>query len=240
MSGKAEILKAVNALITANRKPIKPGEPTVKIYYPRDKELWIHGRTWGDELTAYVDAGQDTQACFRPPLARRVLAALDKLQTAVRGTGDVNLEAIFDHVLDQEAFAVRDLWEDFDSINKKLGREHDPVAVEATYQPIDGPILDDLLEAARQLGADEDRGRTLTDRQRNILRALFERQAFDRETRMTTEAITKLAEGPAANPETFKQPMAELALLEFVETARGPKGGVWLSPKGRSFAESIS
>ncbi len=83
------------------------------------------------------------------------------------------------------------------------------------------------------------RTRALTDRQRNILRALFEGHAFDRETRMTTEAIAESAEGKAANPETFKQAVAELALLEFVETVRGRQGGVWLSPEGKSFAESI-
>lgn len=81
---------------------------------------------------------------------------------------------------------------------------------------------------------------SLGDRQRGILLTLFQRRAFDRNTRMLTDEIAKLLDGPDAKPAGFKQPVADLVLQEYVESARGRDGGVWLTAQGRALGEYLS
>ncbi len=79
----------------------------------------------------------------------------------------------------------------------------------------------------------------LTDRQRDILLALLRLETFDADSRRTTEAIAKAAEGPHAKPANFKAPLAELARLMLTNSKSGAKGGIWLTDRGCKLAEHI-
>ena len=71
-------------------------------------------------------------------------------------------------------------------------------------------------------------------REAEVLQVLFEAKAFDVRSKMTVEEITKQAGG-----EDYKRPVNTLRKEGFVETARGPKGGVWLSEKGKAEAARL-
>ena len=73
----------------------------------------------------------------------------------------------------------------------------------------------------------------LTDRQRNSLRALLELRAFDADSRRDAKAIAAKAEGPQANVNGFKGPLADLARRGLAEGKTGRKGGYWLADRGR-------
>lgn len=93
----------------------------------------------------------------------------------------------------------------------------------------DKPKLD-VVAASNSLG----------DRQRGILLTLFQRHAFDRNTRMLTEQIAKLMEGPDAKPTGYKQPVADLSFHGYVESARGRDGGIWLTDEGRDLGRYLA
>jgi DNA-binding IscR family transcriptional regulator len=79
----------------------------------------------------------------------------------------------------------------------------------------------------------------LSGRQYEILQALLELDATSPDKRRSTEEVAKHAEGIKADPEGYKQPMAELAALGLVATKKGRGGGCWLTPTGRAVAEQL-
>jgi hypothetical protein len=80
----------------------------------------------------------------------------------------------------------------------------------------------------------------LSQRQYDILQALLELHATSADKRRPTMDIAKRAEGIEADPEGYKQPIAELATLGFVSTKEGRGGGCWLTAKGRAVAEQLN
>lgn len=74
-------------------------------------------------------------------------------------------------------------------------------------------------------------------RQREILQAMLELEAFDGDSCRTIPEIAVKAEGTYAKAEAFKIPMSQLNKAGYVESRRGRDGGCWLTQVGRGFAE---
>jgi len=75
-------------------------------------------------------------------------------------------------------------------------------------------------------------GSSLSDRQNNILQAMWELKALDQSSRRSTEEIAVRAEGPNASPEGFKAAIADLQQRGLIDTKVGRGGGCWLLPRG--------
>ena len=73
----------------------------------------------------------------------------------------------------------------------------------------------------------------LSQRQREILQALVSRRALNAALRQSTQKIAVLVEGPEANFQAFKVPIAELRRRGLIATQEGRTGGCWLTPAGR-------
>jgi len=78
-----------------------------------------------------------------------------------------------------------------------------------------------------------------SDREQDILQALFELRAFDRRSRKTTADVIKKALGPEANPDSYKELIASPKHENVIETLSGRNGGCWLTKVGRTEAEKI-
>lgn len=74
----------------------------------------------------------------------------------------------------------------------------------------------------------------LTDRQRDILRVLWEAKALNADSRMRADDIATKAEGRGANVNGFKQPLSDLVLRGLVASKMGREGGYWLTIDGRN------
>jgi hypothetical protein len=70
-----------------------------------------------------------------------------------------------------------------------------------------------------------------------ILHALFEREAFDPESRITTADIAKQLAGAKANAATLKKPVSGLRHKRLIDTMGGRSGGCWLTDSGKAFIE---
>jgi len=79
----------------------------------------------------------------------------------------------------------------------------------------------------------------LSNRKMYILQAMFLAGAFTADSRMTTDRIAKVAEGPEADPNGFKESIAELRRAQLIETKQGRGGGCWLTAEGRGIAKMI-
>ena len=79
----------------------------------------------------------------------------------------------------------------------------------------------------------------LSERQYDILEAMYNLKATDPARRKTTDEIAKAAEGPDAAPEGFKRPIADLVRRRLAAAKTGRGGGCWLTCAGRSLAEDI-
>jgi hypothetical protein len=79
----------------------------------------------------------------------------------------------------------------------------------------------------------------LSEKQRDILVAMLEMQAFDSDSRKTTDEIAERVEGRGANGESYKQPVARLVRAKLLDRKRGAGGGLWLTPTGRLRAEQL-
>jgi len=77
----------------------------------------------------------------------------------------------------------------------------------------------------------------LSEQQENILKALYLLKAFHPGNRKSTRAVALRADGSEANPEAFKEPIAELKRLGLVETKEGRGGGCWLMLLGREYVK---
>jgi DNA-binding IscR family transcriptional regulator len=68
---------------------------------------------------------------------------------------------------------------------------------------------------------------------------MFQLQAFDSDSRKTTEEIAVGAFGFDADANSLKPVMSDLRIRGLVKTQRGSGGGCWLSDKGRSRAKRL-
>jgi hypothetical protein len=79
----------------------------------------------------------------------------------------------------------------------------------------------------------------LSNRQYDLLEALYRMNAFHADAKQTTLDVAQKAEGPEVNPEAFKEPIAELKRLKYVDTKEGRGGGCWLTSSGRRLIKKI-
>jgi hypothetical protein len=79
----------------------------------------------------------------------------------------------------------------------------------------------------------------LSQRQYDILEALYLLKAFSCDSRVTTAQVAKRAEGPCVNPEAFKEPIADLKHKKLIDTKDGRGGGCWLTDDGRRLIERL-
>lgn len=105
----------------------------------------------------------------------------------------------------------------------------------ADYPPV--PEVEDVLQSG-QPGPKNSFAKladwnALTDRQRNCIRALFELNAFDADSRRDAKEVAVKAEGYGANVNGFKEPLADLVRRGLAESKIGRQGGFWLTDHGR-------
>jgi Mn-dependent DtxR family transcriptional regulator len=86
---------------------------------------------------------------------------------------------------------------------------------------------------------DSELGPALSDRQYDLLEALYRAKAFHADAKQTTLEVAQKAEGPGVNPEAFKEPIAGLKRLRLVDTKEGRGGGCWLTSSGRRLIKQI-
>lgn len=77
-------------------------------------------------------------------------------------------------------------------------------------------------------------------RERSMLIALFELEAFGRESLNRLADVASKAEGPSANHENFKPESARLRRLKLTKSVSGRSGGLWLTELGRRIAEFLN
>lgn len=108
------------------------------------------------------------------------------------------------------------------------------------------PLLNLVPAAARAADAtDADREvvlcnqwNSISQRQRDAMRAALELGAVDAETAATADRIATRAEGRNANVNGFKAALADLVLRGMIESKRGRCGGCWLVRDWRQFLAS--
>jgi hypothetical protein len=77
----------------------------------------------------------------------------------------------------------------------------------------------------------------LTDRHKEILKAMTELKATDERNRKTAEAIVRRVGAYDAN--AFKAPMAELVRNHLIQSKTGRQGGAWLTEAGMAIASQL-
>jgi hypothetical protein len=82
-------------------------------------------------------------------------------------------------------------------------------------------------------------GVELSDRQMNILEALYLLEAFGLESLQPTDEVVAKAEGMNSNVDSFRKPIRILKQFSLVFTKEGRRGGVWLTSEGRRFIKQI-
>jgi hypothetical protein len=90
-------------------------------------------------------------------------------------------------------------------------------------------------EAAKVPAGGGDQSDRLTETCRKILRVLHRVEAFSHSSRTTigTVAQDRIEQIGDANSENVRNAIKLLKKYGLIETARGPNGGVWLTPNGR-------
>lgn len=78
------------------------------------------------------------------------------------------------------------------------------------------------------------------DHQDEILQALLELKAFDKDSRQSTPHIANKALPPHSDPALLKRPLSDLKKAKLVETKGGRTGGAWLTPAGKATAIDLS
>jgi hypothetical protein len=80
----------------------------------------------------------------------------------------------------------------------------------------------------------------LNDTDWKILRALGRLNAFDRQNRTTRAKVgcDRIERVGNVDSQHFENSIAKLKRLQLIETARGPMGGVWMTPEGKKLLPS--
>ncbi len=116
-------------------------------------------------------------------------------------------------------------------------------ADKAAQQPISAQPVVPAMRPESEQGQPKDSSveetPVLSERQYEILEAMYNLKATDPARRKATEDIARAAEGAGVNPEVFKRPVADLVRRGFVATKGGRGGGCWLTATGRALAERI-
>jgi hypothetical protein len=111
--------------------------------------------------------------------------------------------------------------------------ESSPSAGQSSRAVPNQPCSEDFPELTHELNDQ------LSERQYNILEALYRLKAFTCADLQTTAAIARNAEGKYANPESFKLPLKQLRYRGLVQTKPGRGGGIWLTPAGIALIQRV-
>jgi hypothetical protein len=79
----------------------------------------------------------------------------------------------------------------------------------------------------------------LHERQYLVLETLWEEKAFSPDTRITIREIVEQAEGSSFPPGKYKEPVADLKHKGYTDSTGGPKGGIWLTAKGKEIGRRL-
>lgn len=79
-----------------------------------------------------------------------------------------------------------------------------------------------------------------SDRAQEVLVAMLHLKAVDSDSRQSTAAIAARAMGSAADANSLKPVMSELATRKLIQTREGRGGGCWLTEAGQRRAERLS
>jgi hypothetical protein len=79
----------------------------------------------------------------------------------------------------------------------------------------------------------------LGERAQLVLKVLLDTKTFDSDHRQRTEDIAVAAIGRGADANQFKEVIAGLKKIEYVDTKEGRGGGCWLTTSGRQRAEKL-
>jgi hypothetical protein len=80
---------------------------------------------------------------------------------------------------------------------------------------------------------------SLGERAQLVLKVLFDKAAFDSDHRERTEDVAVAAVGKSADANQFKEVIAELKRLHYLDTKEGRGGGCWLTATGKCRAEKL-
>jgi len=108
-----------------------------------------------------------------------------------------------------------------------------PTFINGQWQAV--KLLDKQLRSYRESAAAVPQ-KVLTDRERDVLTAMEQLEAFDSDHRQSTEQIARRA-GHDFN--SLKPVMRDLKDHGFLETREGRGGGCWLTEKGRARSEAL-
>ncbi len=97
-----------------------------------------------------------------------------------------------------------------------------------------------LREMLAEVGSEPGTPTALSDKQQEILVALFEMNSFDSDNRKNTQEIADRSEGKGAASESYKQPVSALVDAGLLESKKGRGGGLWLTPAGRERATRLT
>jgi hypothetical protein len=78
----------------------------------------------------------------------------------------------------------------------------------------------------------------LKEREGEILVALLLLGAVSKRNRVSRRKAARKAD-PEANESTYYRHIASLAKRELVRSEKGPLGGIWLTPNGKTVAQSL-
>ncbi len=98
--------------------------------------------------------------------------------------------------------------------------------------------LDDLV-TLDQVAPPTNSEPVLGERARLVLAVLGNEKAFDSDHRMRTSDIVLKAAGKAADPNPYKEVIAQLKQLAYIQTKEGRGGGCWLTGPGQTRAEKL-
>lgn len=140
--------------------------------------------------------------------------------------------------------ASRRLPADLLDAEKTAAKPPKPAVSENEGEPAADPGPADQFKPSHAKGlsrllANPDVWNALTDRQRNSLRALHELGARYADSRRDAKGIAAKAEGPQANCDGFKQPLADLVHRGLAKSRIGRKGGYWLADRGQKLLASV-
>jgi hypothetical protein len=79
---------------------------------------------------------------------------------------------------------------------------------------------------------------SLSERQKDLLRALLRLKAVGPRSRVSVEKAAMKVD-PAGKSGSYKNPISALARLGLVQSKKGPGGGIWLTASGKAEAEQL-
>lgn len=206
---------------------------------------------WDDEITA-CSPWLLSVADKLDPLLRECRKATSPLQAELRTLSRGWSGGYWSHVQDSVMFAVCDfIGRDLPvEIRKMVAGRTTPfvdaeiIALAARYEAVLDDLDAEIVREAKQLAIKREREALLaspaeepplSDRQYDVLDAIYAAKAFSPDTRATTDDVAARLNLDSAQ---LKIPISALVGLKLLASKKGRGGGVWLTDAGRKQVES--